>query len=515
MKKKICALISLAAVMMLSSCGGNTPTYSTCATITITGGSEGKVYAPDEVTLTESFHSVEEKLHYNTQVMPSVGDVHLLVIPVLVPGYETIDLDGDGTDDKEQVRADLNEAFFGGDKVAYESVAGFYEKSSYGKLKLQGTVTEWFDLSTSDLGYTSAASIDLNETYEVVRAAVNWAKAQGIDMRDYDSDSDGYIDGVWCIYSCPNYSNGGPYTDYNNYWAYTTWGNQTSSDGNEAPSVDSPVYNLFGWAGYDFMYEGYGKDQIDTHTYIHETGHFLGLNDYYSDNGSYNPIGKVDMMDSNIIDHNSFSKMLLGWTKPYLVTGNATIDLYAMANENSCIVIPDDSYQSDSGEFDPFGEYIVVELYTNDALSYKDSRQALSDRPLAMNSAGVRIYHVDKRKFYVDISDVFNVTVKEYEGEKLDASHRLILPLSNGRGIDVYNTVFHLDTSVNLYDEIRLIEANGTDSFSNGGYQKDKSLFRQGDSFSMEDYGKNFFINEDRFDNGNTFSYRISIGEIR
>ena len=74
------------------------------------------------------------------------------------------------------------------------------------------------------------------------------------------------------------------------------------------------------------MYLEY-EDKLDTHTYIHETGHFLGLNDYYSDTPTYSPIGKHDMMDANVGDHNSYSKMLLGWTKPYLVTGNGTIDL--------------------------------------------------------------------------------------------------------------------------------------------------------------------------------------------
>ena len=207
--------------------------------------------------------------------------------------------------------------------MKYDSVKTFYQKSSYNKLNLGGEVTEWFNVSEYT-DYTNAAQIDSSQTYDIVRKAVNWAKTTlKIDMSKYDNDKDGYIDGVWCIYSAPNYTNGGPQTDYGNYWAYTSWGNQ--DDSVETPSTTNPIYNLFGWASYDFMYEGYGIEHVDAHTYIHETGHFLGLNDYYSDQMSYNPIGKVDMMDANICDHNSYSKMLLGWTKPYVVVGNAEI----------------------------------------------------------------------------------------------------------------------------------------------------------------------------------------------
>jgi len=263
------------------------------------------------------------------------------------------------------------------------------------------------------------------------------------------------------------------------------------------------------------MYEGYGKKSLDAHTYIHETGHFLGLSDYYSDASAYNPIGKVDMMDANIVDHNSYSKMLLGWTKPYIVRGNKTIELGAMANENSFIVIPSDDTTITDGKFDPFGEYILIELYTNEGLNYKDSRVALSDRPLAMNSKGVRIYHIDSRKYLADVSDTSNITCTEYKGETLSKTKRIILPISNNRGSDTYNNIFKFDTTFNLFDEIRLFESNGKNTFSNGGYQKSTSLFDKGDSFSLATYGKDFFLNQTTFDNGSAFTSTITIGDIK
>lgn len=520
MNKKLLTLLPILLIssQLVVSCGNDSIKYKNSkVTIEINNGNEnGKIYSPKDVEIIETRHSIENKLFYNTRVLPSIGNVNILVIPILLPGYDVIDIDGDGENDLSKVRSDLQSAFFGkeGDEnLGFDSVATYYKKSSYGKLNISGTVTNWYNLAISGLNYTDAAQIDFYQTYDVVEKAVEWAKANAsINISDYDNDKDGYIDGVWCIYSSPNYQNGGPYTDYNNYWAYTSWGNQTPENGGQKPNVSNPIYNLFGWASYDFMYLEY-EDKLDTHTYIHETGHFLGLNDYYSDTPTYSPIGKHDMMDANVGDHNSYSKMLLGWTKPYLVTGNGTIDLYSMENENNFIVIPDDSYDG-NGEFDPFSEYMLIELYTNDNLNYLDSVKGINNIPLSSTNPGVRIYHVDNRKFIVDFESTYNVTSKIYEGETIDDTHRLILPISNSRNLDTYNSSLNLDPSVNIYDEIRLIEATNEDTFSFGGYQKDKTYFNN-NVFSLETYGNNFFVNRNKFNNGNLFSYEITIKEVQ
>jgi len=513
MKKKILPIISLSLICgVCFSCGVTFADHHVIIEV-IKENSNGKIFTPKEVTITETHHSLESKRFYNTQVLPSIGDVNILVIPILMPGYETIYLNEDSIDDKALVRQDLQKVFFGdSEDTGYESVSSFYKKSSYGKLNISGKVTPWFDVKNK-LGYQHASQIDIPETYDLVNAAINWVKTtQDIDLTEYDNDKDGYIDGVWCIYSCPNYQNGGPNTDYDNYWAYTSWGNQVASEG-YVPNVNNPVYNLFGWASYDFMYGAY-ENKLDAHTYIHETGHFLGLNDYYSDQLTYSPTGRIDMMDSNIIDHNSYSKMLLGWTKPYLVTGPGKIELYSMENQNQFIVIPDDSFSSTDGKFDPFSEYILIELYTNDYLNYSDSVNPIDDRPAAPTSSGVRIYHVDNRKFYTDFTDQYNIITKEYEGEAIDETHRLFLPITNNREINEYNQVLGLDYSYNMFDEIRLIEATNIDTFSFGGYQKLKSYFNH-QSFDLNTYGKNFFYNESKFNNGKSFSYKINVGEVK
>ena len=500
---------------VLSACGG-TNNYENYAKITINNNtnSAAKIINPKDVTLTRSYHSLETDKNYNTQILPSVGDVKLLVIPVTIPGYETPKNISTGEKlDKNKVKEDINKAFFGDEKeTGWESVASFYKKSSYGKLNLTGTVTDWFD--AKEAGFTSASQITTTTVLDLIDEAIDWVKDvyTEINLSDYDYDKDGFIDGVWFVYSAPDYTHNGPQTDDSNYWAYTFWGNQDKKG-----DLNNPIYNLFGWASYDFIYEAYGYSSIDAHTFIHETGHFLGLSDLYSDVSTYNPAGKVDMMDANITDHNSYNKMLLGWTKPYLVLGNGEITIPSSDLENACIVIPGDSYKANNNEFDPFGEYIVIEYYSTNGLNKKDSTVKLnSNTPLAPKTNGVKISHVDNRLFYLDKTDSFKYTVVPYSGENqpIDELHRLINPMSNKLSYDSYNKL-GLDQKYNNCDEYRVIEASGSDSFTSGAYLTSNSLFKADDTFSVEKYKAFFNIEEGKLNSGDTFSTTLTISELK
>ena len=57
------------------------------------------------------------------------------------------------------------------------------------------------------------------------------------------------------------------------------------------------------------------------YTAIHETGHQLGLTDYYANSYTSGTNAAV-MMDRNEGDEDCFSKMLLGWISPQVVTSS-------------------------------------------------------------------------------------------------------------------------------------------------------------------------------------------------
>ena len=73
---------------------------------------------------------------------------------------------------------------------------------------LAGDVYDWFELSHEKHYYTNSSEI-----LEEVMSAFD----DKVDFSKYDSDGDGYIDGIWMVYSCPQEYN----SDQDNFWAYT------------------------------------------------------------------------------------------------------------------------------------------------------------------------------------------------------------------------------------------------------------------------------------------------------
>ena len=101
---KVLPLIA-ASIFVISSCGENSS--SVTLSISNTSKTNTQLITPDKVEITETLGSIESKLITGQQFLPSTGDVNLLVIPVVIPGYETIDLNNDGNDDKEKVKNDI------------------------------------------------------------------------------------------------------------------------------------------------------------------------------------------------------------------------------------------------------------------------------------------------------------------------------------------------------------------------------------------------------------------------
>ena len=139
------ALFLLCTTCFLCSCGSS---LNVTASIEIKSSKSGKLINPKDVIITETYTSFESKNFFNYQVLPSIGDVNLLVIPILLPGYEVIDFNDDGISDNETVRNNIETAFFGKDdkNLSYESVSSYFKKSSFNQLNLSGEVKPWFNL---------------------------------------------------------------------------------------------------------------------------------------------------------------------------------------------------------------------------------------------------------------------------------------------------------------------------------------------------------------------------------
>ena len=112
--------------------------------------------------------------------------------------------------------------------------------------------------------------------------------AQGMDFSQFDGNNDGLIDGVYIHFA-------GPDTGWGSPW----WSQKAHYAG--APFV------LDGVALSDYV-TLHDNSASGTQTLIHETGHMLGLADYYSyTSQTYeNGIRTFDMMCDNTGDHNGF-----------------------------------------------------------------------------------------------------------------------------------------------------------------------------------------------------------------
>ena len=477
--------------------------------VTLEEGDKG-YYSSDEVTNAYNISTYSTRNASNSHYTPSTGEVPLLIVPIITPGDEALA--------NQETWDMINKAFWGSSSdLHFESLHSYYYQSSYGKLDLRGGVTGYFNPADYDKRFkTTAGYTDANVAL-LPQLALDWAVDQyGIDPTDYDSDSDGYIDGMWLIYLHP--SNG------SQWWAYT------SSTGAYNTDIQNPVANCFGWASTSFLDDTFNGDNYpyenaacDAHVLIHETGHMLGAQDYYAyttgyiTDYNYDPLGKADMMDNNVGDHNVYTKLLFGWITPTIVYGDCTISLGSSQLEDNVIVLYEDGKEFVKDEegkvlFNAFDEYLCLEYYQCKNLNVQnyDCYDVNS-----IKGNGIKLYHADNRLFqYTETQYSYNLDLYEdpftpfAEGND-DIFYRAISNSYEGtRAEENYDG---LNSSYNAYDELRLIGRTG--KLSKTIAASENALFKAGHSFSLSSY-QSQFVNG-ALDNGADFSTSFSVLSIQ
>lgn len=472
-------------------------------------------YTPEEVE-TNSVADYAKLSSEKWMYTPSIGNVNFLVVPLILPGDNVSDV-------KIADNLELIDQAFNGDNCTFESLKTYYAKSSYNQLNINSVLTKTLNV-TDDLkdypNYSKYKNINKNSDDSLITSLVtdasNWAISNsGHEASYFDYNKDGCIDGIWFIYM-------GRQQDSSTtlYWAFTSSTSQTGS-------VKNPVTNIYGWCGMDFLTQDKENENVDTHTIIHETGHMLGLSDYYSYAYSgYSPLGTIDMMDHNVGDQNSYSKLLLGWVKPYIVYGNnVTISLQSCQFKNSLIVFSydDKKYTKTSNnkvKFNIFDEYMILDYYTPTNLNLP-IKYTIYDAA-TLSSSGGRLYHVDSRLAYLGTNDgnyyLFNDPDDIYTFT--GSVRRFITNSESGSRAE---TSFGFPVTYNHFDEIRWISADGrllnqyekTSNFPFPGttinYQpaNEYSLFNIGQnqvsSFSFEEFENQFNATISRYDGSTRF----------
>ena len=377
--------------------------------------------------------------------MPTSGDVKVLVIPI---GFS-------GKPATEEMKNNITKAFFGNEEdTGWESLTSYYQESSYGKLNISGSVTDWYSPKYSPSYYASYEDNDyITGSTLLMVEALKYFK-NDYNYSDFDSNEDGYIDAVYLIY---NYDIGGnkSYAEEDFYWAYTFW--DTNADYRYYGNTKAYSYVFI---GYDFFKQNLAysseKININCETLIHETGHLFNLEDYYDydeyddfrNNGGY--CGS-DMMDNNFGDHGPLSKILLDWINPVEITKSGIYELPMFSSSGVSFVIgANDNFDS------IFDEYYLIDFYDFNGLN---ELQCKSFFKTNNNYAGIRISHVDAGLTYED--GYFPI----FTNNNTNTKHKIVQMLEAD-----YRGTFHLSSSKNtgaqLSDFYQVGDTFGTDFYT-------------------------------------------------
>ena len=475
-----------------------------------------------EVVVKEKPAALKGKLKYNYKdyTNNNVTRLDCADYPVcnalIVPIWFTDSSNYINSSNKVNVRTDIQKAYLGTNQdTGWRSVKTFYEEESRGRFTFNGVVTDWFECGQSSSNFKSESS-GTNNTINLVSTCISWYKqTYGIsNMKGFDADGNGYVDAVIMIYGAPDYSSSNNY-NAGNLWAYCYWVQGSSN-------VNDPKGNTFFWASYDFMYGSghahesryFGGDtrycNIDTHTFIHEFGHIMGLDDYYDYSGSYNPAAGFSMQDYNVGGHDPFSCLALGFVDPYVVTDSAEINIGLFQSTGDLIMVANKDNES------PFDEYILVELYSPTGLNEFDSiHKYQSAYPQGPNKVGIRIWHVDARLLYVSSSSYgSNYNANQVTTNPLIPGNKVTLMMSNTYwSSSVSGYCSPLGRNYADYNLLQLIRNNTSTSSKTSSLLSASDLFMQGDSFTINKYNKQF-VKQYYLDSGDTFPFTITVKSL-
>lgn len=450
--------------------------------------------------------------------------------------------------------SDIEKTFFGNSEdTQWESLSSYYYKSSYGKLNLDGIVVPWYrpvsDNTNPSETWMTAKQWATNTNYAVhlVREIIDYYSnetdknylhitkidgtvfASGQDFLQYfDSDSDGFFDYISIVYSAPFYAtdaaNGIYDTPIDNdlFWNYCGNASMQSDSNIDFPTVNK--YSFFSY--YSFVEAGKmvsddndnayvnwttneisdGVAKMDAHMLIHESGHALGLPDYYDYDYKKNPAGSVDMMDQNIGDHNSYSKTQLGWVDPIVVTGPTEVNVRSFTDTGDCIMVPYRRFYRDHPLYgnSTMIEYLAIELYTPTGVNKTDSEYSYAGIFQKCPSIpGIKIYHVDSRLGLLNWNTntgwwkLVNFTEEIVQTDE----YSCVAIATSNTGSRRIEDFWRLQFLPRSFETKNAVVNNG-------------NLFQKGDTFNSDKNYTDFMMNERNKDNIKmSFGYKITIEE--
>ena len=309
-----------------------------------------------------------------------------------------------------------------------ESLTKFYQRSSYGQLTINGSALGWYTMAHPRDWYTDTYGTGNEANYQIIKEVAEHFDAS-INYSQFDNNGDGRIDYFAVLWAGPD-----------NGWANFWWGYQWELYSANL-TLDGVRFFSFSWQWESNpVGSPYYADVI-----IHETGHALGLPDYYDYDGSVGPdggVGGMDMMDANYCDHNCFSKFILDWLTPTVVTSS----LSQFPQQNSADYPEAVALAGGYTGSTAFSEYFMVQ----------NRQKVNNDKNLP--GSGLVVWHVDSRL--------------------------------NGGGTD-----YQYDNSFTAHKLLRLMEADGLEEIEAGANADAGDFYGAGKEFTPSSTPNSSFYN--------------------
>ena len=224
------------------------------------------------------------------------------------------------------------------DNALYQKIAN---QEGYSEGDFKGSMADYFkaqsrDKFTLDFDVVGPVTVSKNASYygendengndmyasEMVCEAVNLAKEQVSNWKQYDWDGDGYVDQVYVVYAGKGAADGG---DANTIWphAYDLASANYYGDGTGPVAVGENLYvNSYACGG---ELDGVTGEINGIGTMCHEYSHCLGYPDFYdNDYSGGQGMGYWDLMDAGSYNgdgyqpagYTSYERWFAGWEEP-------------------------------------------------------------------------------------------------------------------------------------------------------------------------------------------------------
>ncbi len=241
------------------------------------------------------------------------------------------------------------------------SAKDYFRDNSNGAFSPQFDVVGPYTLPNSMAYYggnSSSPGSDQNARQMVIDAC-SLASANGVDVAQYDTDNNGFVDNIFIYYAGYNEAEGGP---TNSVWPHRWVLANTST------VIDGKI--IYDYACTSELRGASGSNMCGIGTFCHEFGHVLGLPDFYATNdAAHHTLYTWDIMDAGPYNnlgrtppsYSGYERFFLGWMTPTEIKSGDDFTLEPLNTSNKAFLISLNGNHNLVGKSPSPSEFFIVE----------------------------------------------------------------------------------------------------------------------------------------------------------